>query len=218
MKGKWLGLLAGWLAVATLVACGGQAASPLSAEKVAEPEVVALETQPVTTPLATEAPAPTPTPVSVAPTPSPVAVLGPPVQVTQEVTGVVSPTIPTPSDPTLQKLVSRAKEDLARRLSIATEQIALIEVKAVEWSDASLGCPQPGVMYAQVITPGYRVVLQAKGETYAYHTDQGRVVILCESASSSGMPSKGEDATVDDGWPNQPLGDDVIIAPPPKRK
>jgi hypothetical protein len=35
-------------------------------------------------------------------------------------------------------------------------------------------------MYAQVITPGYRVVLEAGGQRYEYHTDTGRFVVLCE--------------------------------------
>jgi hypothetical protein len=35
------------------------------------------------------------------------------------------------------------------------------------------------MMYAQVITPGYRIVLEADGKTYTYHTSQSHVV-LCE--------------------------------------
>jgi hypothetical protein len=50
----------------------------------------------------------------------------------------------------------------------------------MEWSDASLGCPQEGMMYAQVITPGYLIVLEAQGQTFEYHTDQGTNVVLCQ--------------------------------------
>jgi len=50
----------------------------------------------------------------------------------------------------------------------------------VEWSDASLGCPKPGFAYAQVITPGYRIVLTAGQQQYEYHTDKSRAVVLCE--------------------------------------
>lgn len=53
-------------------------------------------------------------------------------------------------------------------------------MQAVEWSEASLGCPQPGMLDAQVITPGFLVVLEATGEQYKYHTDVGRLVLLCE--------------------------------------
>ena len=50
----------------------------------------------------------------------------------------------------------------------------------MEWSDASLGRPQPGMMYAQVITPGYLVVLEADGQQYTYHTDTARFAVLRE--------------------------------------
>jgi hypothetical protein len=34
-------------------------------------------------------------------------------------------------------------------------------------------------MYAQVITPGFLIVLAAQGQTYEYHTDQKATVVLC---------------------------------------
>ena len=79
-----------------------------------------------------------------------------------------------------QEVVRLALEDLAQKLGLAPEAIRLVSVEAVEWSDTSLGCPQPGMMYAQVITPGFRVVLEANGEQYVYHTDADRFVVLCE--------------------------------------
>jgi hypothetical protein len=87
--------------------------------------------------------------------------------------------------PGAQEVVRLAKEDLAQRLGVAVDQIQLVSVEAVNWSDTSLGCPQPGMMYAQVITPGYRVVLEAGGKQYDYHTDEGRFVVLCEGNESS---------------------------------
>lgn len=50
------------------------------------------------------------------------------------------------------------------------------------FSDASLGCPQEGQMYAQVVTPGYIFLFTYQGVTYEYHTSQdGSTVILCET-------------------------------------
>jgi hypothetical protein len=77
-------------------------------------------------------------------------------------------------------VIRMAIEDLSGRLGLAPEAIRLVSAEAVKWSDASLGCPQPGMMYAQVITPGFRVLLEAGGKEYEYHTDQGRFVVLCE--------------------------------------
>jgi len=72
-----------------------------------------------------------------------------------------------------------ARQDLSQRLGIGIEEIEVQSVEAVEWPDASLGCPQPGMMYAQVITPGYRILLRAGGQTYEYHSDRQRA-ILCQ--------------------------------------
>ena len=72
-----------------------------------------------------------------------------------------------------------ARQDLAKKLNLSIEAIREVSVEAVEWPDTSLGCPQPGMMYAQVITPGFRVVLAAKDQTVEYHTDLGRRVVSC---------------------------------------
>lgn len=79
---------------------------------------------------------------------------------------------------TLAKLVDLAKGDLARRLGVGVEEVTLVSAEAVEWPDASLGTPQPGMVYAQVITPGYKIILSARGQEYAYHSDQERVVLV----------------------------------------
>lgn len=78
-----------------------------------------------------------------------------------------------------EEVVRLAREDLAQKLDLAAETIRLVSCEAVEWRDASLGCPQPGMMYAQVITPGFRVVLEAERKRYEYHTDRSRIVVLC---------------------------------------
>lgn len=85
------------------------------------------------------------------------------------------PNVPEGAVPQL----SRAKQDLERRLGIPSESIRVVKVEEAEWRDSSLGCPEPGKMYAQVITPGYRVVLEAQGKTYEYHTDTRNAVVLC---------------------------------------
>jgi hypothetical protein len=98
-----------------------------------------------------------------------------------------------------QAVVRLAEEDLAQRLGLKADQIQLVSVQAVEWSDTSLGCPQPGMMYAQVITSGYRVTLEAEGQTYDYHTDQSDHVILCQTGgagSGAVVPPAGAEDTI----------------------
>lgn len=45
-------------------------------------------------------------------------------------------------------------------------------------------------MYLQVITPGYRVVLQAADQSYEYHTNQGNRAVLCEKGPDAGPASQ----------------------------
>ena len=94
----------------------------------------------------------------------------------------MTPSLPTPANPGLQRLIEKAKEDLAQRLSIPITQINLMEVTEVEWSDSSLGCPQPGMDYLQVITPGYRILLEAGGQAYEYHSKRDNYFVYCENS------------------------------------
>lgn len=79
-----------------------------------------------------------------------------------------------------------AVQDLAQRLNINPSDIDVISVEKVIWSDSSLGCPQPGMMYAQVITEGYRILLEAIAQFYPYHTDTRGTLILCMDGGEQG--------------------------------
>jgi len=91
-----------------------------------------------------------------------------------------SPQVVVPAGSPVEKIVNVAKADLAERLGIAEEAIAVASIEEMEWPDSGLGCPQPGMMYLQVITPGFRIVLTAGGQEYKYHTDLVRAV-FCSS-------------------------------------
>jgi hypothetical protein len=64
-------------------------------------------------------------------------------------------------------------------LGVPPEQIDVVSVEPTDWPDASLGCPQLGVLYIQVVNPGLRVKLRTGGKTYDYHTDLAGRVVLC---------------------------------------
>lgn len=84
--------------------------------------------------------------------------------------------------------VTRATSFLARRLAIPFEQITVISYEWVEWPDTSLGCPQPGMAYAQVIVPGYRVLLEVAGSTYLAHTNSdGSEVVICQGENAQDL-------------------------------
>ena len=87
----------------------------------------------------------------------------------------------TSENASLQDLIQKVKTDLSERLSVSVDQINVGEVTEVEWSDSSLGCPQPGMSYLQVITPGYRLLLEAGGAQYEYHSSRDTYFVYCEN-------------------------------------
>jgi hypothetical protein len=78
-----------------------------------------------------------------------------------------------------QEILALFRDDLARRALVKPETITVVSATEQQWPDGSLGCPKPGEMYTQMIVPGYRVVLRAGGEKYAYHSDQRGKFVVC---------------------------------------
>ncbi len=64
--------------------------------------------------------------------------------------------------------INMAKADLSKMLSVDPELIEVIASEECTWGDASLGFPDPGTSYAQILVSGYRVVLRAAGGTFEY--------------------------------------------------
>ncbi len=71
------------------------------------------------------------------------------------------------------------QEVTAEALNVDPESVTVLEMEEVVWSDSSLGCPQPGMMYAQVITPGYKATVEVDGETYDVHMDANGRGVVC---------------------------------------
>jgi hypothetical protein len=90
-----------------------------------------------------------------------------------------APSVGEPTVPAEAAEVTLVKGDLARQLGIAVDQIQVVSIKAVDWPDTSLGCPKPNMFYAEVITPGFEIILEANGQEYAYHAGGGEYV-QCE--------------------------------------
>jgi hypothetical protein len=101
---------------------------------------------------------------------------------------LMTPGISTPTDSGLENLIEQAKQDLAQRLAISPNQIILVEATEAEWSDSSLDCPQPGMSYLQVITPGYRILLEASETQYEYHSNRDTYVVYCENMNPPLLP------------------------------
>jgi hypothetical protein len=96
----------------------------------------------------------------------------------------MAPALTTPYQADLQNLLEIAADDLARKLSIPKTEIAVKAVFDVIWPDAGLGCSQSGMASAQVLTPGYLIMLQHNNMSYEYHADKGTYVTYCKNPSA----------------------------------
>lgn len=95
---------------------------------------------------------------------------------------IVQP-MPGVPDP-LAVLANQASQELARQLGIDVSEVTFVRSVAVDWNDSSLGCPQPGMAYLTVITPGYQMVFEAQGKEYYYHTRGTDYFVFCEEAQA----------------------------------
>jgi hypothetical protein len=91
-------------------------------------------------------------------------------------TPAVPPAVGTPAvDQEVAPLVSA----IARDLEVPENTVAVLMVEPRDWPDSSLGCPQPDMLYAQVLTPGYLIMVEVSGEEIEYHADERGNVIRC---------------------------------------
>jgi len=68
--------------------------------------------------------------------------------------------------------VQEAKQDLAKRLSVAESEIETVSATDSDFPDMSLGAPVDGEMSAQMISSGWAINLSANGKNYEYRADK----------------------------------------------
>jgi hypothetical protein len=71
--------------------------------------------------------------------------------------------------------VENARKDLANRLKIDPGDVKQSRVEDSDFPDMSLGAAEDGEMSGQMITPGWRIQLEAQGKTYEYRADKNQV-------------------------------------------
>lgn len=74
-----------------------------------------------------------------------------------------------------EEAVEKARRDLAQRLKIDAEKIKEKSVEDTDFPDMALGAAGEGEMSGQMITRGWRIRLQADGETFEYRADKNQV-------------------------------------------
>src|SRR6266852_5987298 len=79
-----------------------------------------------------------------------------------------------------QPAVDAALRDAAAHLGASPAALKVDQVEPRQWGDSSLGCPKPGQMYSQIVTPGFFIIISGAGKQLEYHTDTRGHVVLCQ--------------------------------------
>ena len=109
-------------------------------------------------------------------------------------------------------IVQIVMQVLRQQIPDSEGQLRFVKAEAVEWPDACLGLTDKDIMCAQVITPGYRVVLAVGSTQYIYHTDQDGSRVALASGPEARVPDaavtwRGEGAR---GCMESALGSKVV--------
>lgn len=75
--------------------------------------------------------------------------------------------------------IEYARKDLARRLDVGTDQVALSGANPVTWRSGALGCPEPGMNYTQALTSGVLIYLRVGQDAYRYHAKSDGKPFYC---------------------------------------
>ena len=76
---------------------------------------------------------------------------------------------------TKEEAVERARQDLATRTGVKENDIKAAAVEDADFPDMALGAAAAGEMSGQMITPGWRIRLQANGNSYEYRANKHQV-------------------------------------------
>jgi hypothetical protein len=77
-----------------------------------------------------------------------------------------------PPQETLPLAVRVAREKLSSNLNIPVVEIRTVSYERVQWRNSCLGFSSPKEMCADVITSGWRAILEAGEKQYEFHTNE----------------------------------------------
>jgi hypothetical protein len=107
-------------------------------------------------------------------------------------TGAPADPVPSASTGTVgevpEDLLDSILADAAVVADNEVSEIEIVRAEAVTWSDGSLDCPEPGMLYTQALVDGYHVVLEVDGIELDYRATASGDFRRCED---TGRPSGG---------------------------
>ncbi|MEA2695335.1 MAG: hypothetical protein QOJ16_4722 [Acidobacteriota bacterium] len=82
------------------------------------------------------------------------------------------------ASPGQDEATALARAALGRELGVGESDAGeLIRAEPVDWPNPSLGCPRKGMVYLQVVTPGWRLTFRVEGREWRVHVGGGRAIV-----------------------------------------
>ena len=104
----------------------------------------------------------------------------------------VPPSMQGPAMTRLELVKEAALTDAVKRTGVSRNLLEVVSAEAVTWSDGSVGCPMPGMMYTQALVPGFRVRIRAGGKELDYHAGRTGAPVLCPAGRAIPPVSGGD--------------------------
>lgn len=76
----------------------------------------------------------------------------------------------------------QARAEAARQLQAQPGEFTIVSIEPTQWTDSSLGCGKPGARSGQVMTKGYTVELERRGQRHQVNV-AGKHAVMCDSAT-----------------------------------
>jgi hypothetical protein len=112
--------------------------------------------------------------------PSPPRAIAPPKRIPEVVETPAAPMGEPVNTAEMPREVRRAVvADAARRFRVPESAVVLTRAERLTWNDGSLGCPEPGRVYTQMLVPGFRVIAKTTEGELTYHTDSRGNAVTC---------------------------------------
>jgi len=94
----------------------------------------------------------------------------------------------TPAPVELTRAQRAAFSALSDITGLPAGQMTLVSTEAVTWPDGCLGVQRMGMMCTQVLVEGFKIVLEADGKQYEFHTNEdGSAVLLATGEGTTGL-------------------------------
>ena len=76
-----------------------------------------------------------------------------------------------------QAAIDLAIRAVSETTPVSQDSVSHLRIRAIEWPDSSLGCPEPGAEYLQRVIPGHLVSFNVEQELYTVHVGDNSAVV-----------------------------------------